>query len=55
MDQYVFELVAGLASLLDNLELYVCLEFSVDTFNRFCRNSNFSKRNTSLLKPHYDL
>ena len=35
MDQYVFKLAAGLANLLDNLELYVCLEFSFDTFNWF--------------------
>ena len=55
MDQYVFDLVAGLFNLLDNLEWYVCLKFSIDTFNWLCRNLNFSKRNTSLLKRQYDL
>ena len=55
MDQYVFELVAGLANLLNNLELYLCLEYSIDTFNWFCRALNFSKRNTSLLKWQHDL
>ena len=35
MDQYVLEVVVGLTNLLDNLELYLCLEFSIDTFNWF--------------------
>ena len=55
MDQYVFELVTGLFNLVDNLEQYVCLELSIDTINWFCKNLNFSKRNTSLLKRQYDL
>ena len=55
MDQYVFELVAGLGNLLLNLEQYLWLELSFNTFNWFCRNLNFLKRNTSLLKQQYDL
>ena len=55
MDQYVFGLEARLANLLDNLEYYICLEFSIDRFKCFCRNLNFSKRNTSVLKRQYDL
>ena len=55
MDQDVFELVVALAILLDNLEYYVCLEFSIYLFNWVYRNLNFLKRNTSLLKQQYDL
>ena len=35
MDQYVFELEAELANLLDNLDKYLCLEFSIGICNWF--------------------
>ena len=54
MDRDVFELAARLANLLNNLEEYVYLEFSIDTFSWLCRVLNFPKRNTSLLKRQYD-